>query len=69
MFARLPRVKHLFAMFSATALVLGVGGTRLQFGSFELDHMTPATVVGILLNLALPRDEAAPKTDPAPAAQ
>ena len=31
--------------------------------------MTPATVVGILLNLALPRDEAATKTDPAPAAQ
>ena len=41
---------------AAVILVLGTGGARLQFGEFELDQMTIATLVGILLNLILPEE-------------
>jgi len=42
-------------MLASVILVLGVGGTSLHLGSFELDQMTLATVVGVLLNLMLPQ--------------
>ncbi|MHB9145453.1 MAG: uracil permease [Symbiobacteriia bacterium] len=47
-------------MLASVILVLGVGGASLHFGSFTLDGLTLATVVGVLLNLALPEavDEA-----------
>ena len=41
-------------MLASVVLVVGVGGTSLHLGSFQLDQMTLATVTGVLLNLALP---------------
>lgn len=53
---------------ASVILVLGVGGTKLQLGHFELDQMTLATVTGILLNLLLPgRASAQPSSDGGPA--
>jgi uracil permease len=50
---------------ASVIMVLGVGGSRLHLGSFELDGMTLATAVGIVLNLLLPRpaSERAAKAD------
>ena len=45
---------------ASVIMVLGVGGSRVHFGDFELNSMTLATVVGILLNLVLPRSETSP---------
>jgi uracil permease len=42
---------------ASVIMVLGVGGARLHLGNFQLDQMTIATVVGILLNLVLPRQD------------
>ncbi|WP_131923998.1 uracil permease [Hazenella coriacea] len=49
---------------SAVILVIGIGGAVLRFANIhlELEGMALATVVGILLNLILPKD--ASETDP-----
>jgi uracil permease len=43
---------------ASVIMVLGVGGSHIQMGDFEVDQMTLATVTGIVLNLVLPRDDA-----------
>ena len=60
-------------MLASVIMVLGVGGAKVHVGSFELDQMTLATVVGIALNLMLPRaagpqPAAEQASEPAPAA-
>src|SRR5699024_9826542 len=40
---------------SAAILVIGIGGAYLKIGNFELTSMALATVIGILLNLILPK--------------
>ncbi len=45
-------------LLASVIMVLGVGGSRVQLGSFEVDQMTLATVAGIALNLLLPAPKA-----------
>jgi uracil permease len=60
-------------MLASVIMVLGVGGSKVHLGGFELDQMTLATLVGIGLNLLLPQARAAAQpgggkgTEPAPA--
>lgn len=42
---------------SSVILVLGIGGSQLNIGTTELSSMALATLVGIILNLVLPRPE------------
>lgn len=42
---------------ASVILVLGIGGAKVTFGTFELHGMALATIVGILLNLLLPQEE------------
>lgn len=51
---------------ASTIMVLGVGGSHLKLGNFELDQMTLATVTGILLNLVLPQAAEKPETEAVP---
>ena len=39
---------------TSVILVIGIGGTYLQLGSFQLTSIALATVFGIILNLVLP---------------
>jgi uracil permease len=39
-------------------LVLGIGGMQLDIGNFQLGGIGLAGIVGVLLNLILPRGEA-----------
>jgi uracil permease len=50
---------------ASVVLVIGVGGAALKFAGihFEVEGMALATIVGILLNLILPK----PKGEQAPA--
>lgn len=41
---------------ASVILVIGIGGAYLDFGSLTLSGMSLATVVGILLNLVLPKE-------------
>lgn len=54
---------------ASVILVIGVGGAHLQFGQFELDRMTLATLAGILLNLVLPEEHQAVTVKSAAAAE
>ncbi len=40
---------------ASVILVIGIGGAYFQFGSLTLSGMSLATVVGIVLNLILPK--------------
>lgn len=40
---------------ASVILVIGIGGAFLEFGSLTLSGMSLATVVGIILNLVLPK--------------
>lgn len=40
---------------ASTILVIGIGGLNFNFGSFSLSGMALATVIGIVLNLILPK--------------
>jgi Xanthine/uracil permeases len=40
-------------------LVVGIGGAVLQLGPFQLQGMALAAVVGVVLNLVLPRSASA----------
>ncbi len=51
---------------ASVIMVLGVGGSKITIGHFEVDQMTLATAVGIVLNLLLPRTATSPAS-PAPA--
>ena len=44
-------------------LVLGIGGASIPIGNFALGGIGLAGVVGVLLNLVLPRGEEAPAAD------
>ena len=46
---------------SSVILTLGIGGAGISAGAFRIEGMALATVVGILLNLFLPRDIEAEK--------
>ena len=39
---------------ASVILVIGIGGAKIAFGSFELSGMALAAIVGVLLNLILP---------------
>ena len=39
---------------ASVILVIGIGGAKIAFGSFELSGMALASIVGVLLNLILP---------------
>lgn len=41
---------------TSVILVIGIGGTYLQFGHFQLTSIALSTVLGIILNLILPED-------------
>ncbi len=41
---------------SSVIMVLGVGNAVVHFGQFELHGMALATIVGVILNLVLPKD-------------
>ncbi|MCW1057136.1 uracil permease, partial [Streptococcus anginosus] len=43
---------------ASAILVIGIGGTYLKIGSFQLTSIGLATVFGILLNLILPEKAA-----------
>ena len=45
-------------------LVLGIGGMEISIGNFALGGIGLAGVVGVLLNLILPRGKDAPKPEP-----
>ncbi|WP_125981562.1 solute carrier family 23 protein [Loigolactobacillus iwatensis] len=42
-------------MIASTVLVIGIGGAYLQLGDFQLTGVALATILGILLNLILPK--------------
>ncbi|MDN5950752.1 MAG: uracil permease, partial [Loigolactobacillus coryniformis] len=42
-------------MIAATILVIGIGGAYLQLGQFQLTGVALATLLGIFLNLVLPK--------------
>jgi len=45
-------------------LVIGLGGSMISFGTFEIYGMSLAALVGIVLNLLLPRSKKEPDTEP-----
>lgn len=41
----------------STILILGLGGTVIEIGAFEMSSMSIAAIVGIILNLTLPEED------------
>jgi uracil permease len=46
---------------TSVILVIGIGGTYLQLGKFQLTSIALATVFGIVLNLILPEKASSEK--------
>lgn len=50
---------------ASVILVVGIGGATLHMGPFQLQGMALATIIGVLLNLALPKSEPQQEQDAA----